>query len=41
MSAAYPNVFFNEGGFVEKRMNTKSKGKGAGAAVKGIGAVVK
>jgi|TARA_X000001388_G_C2219433_1_gene118651 hypothetical protein len=41
MSAAYPNVFFSEGGFVEKRMNTKSKGKGAGAAVKGMGAVVK
>tara|TARA_S200002703_G_scaffold29129_1_gene24978 strand:- start:523 stop:1602 length:1080 start_codon:yes stop_codon:yes gene_type:complete len=32
---------FSKGGFVEVRMNKKSKGKGAGASLKGIGAVVK
>ena len=32
---------FNEGGFVETRMNKNSKGKGAGAALKGMGKVIK
>ena len=41
MSAAYPNILFNEGGFVETRMNKNSKGKGAGAALKGMGKVIK
>ena len=40
MSAAYPNILFNEGGFVETRMNKNSKGKGAGAALKGMGKVI-
>ena len=38
--AAYPNILFNEGGFVETRMNKNSKGKGAGAALKGMGKVI-
>ena len=41
MSAAYPNILFNEGGFVETRMNKNSLGKGAGSAIKGIGKVIK
>ena len=41
MSAAYPNILFNEGGFVETRMNKNSLGKGAGSALKGIGKVIK
>jgi len=40
MSAAYPNILFNEGGFVETRMNKNSLGKGAGAALKGMGKVI-
>jgi len=32
---------FSKGGFVEVRMNKKSKGKGAGASLRGMGAVVK
>jgi len=32
---------FSKGGFVEVRMNTKSKGKGAGASLRGMGAVIK
>jgi len=41
MSAAYPNILFNEGGFIETRMNKNSLGKGAGSALKGIGKVIK
>ena len=41
MSAAYPNIGFNEGGFIETRMNKNSLGKGAGSALKGIGKVMK
>ena len=32
---------FNQGGFIETRMNTNSLGKGAGSALKGIGKVLK
>ena len=41
MSAAYPNIGFNEGGFIETRMNKNSLGKGAGSALKGMGKVIK
>ena len=41
MSKAYPNIFFDEGGFVETRMNKNSIGKGTGSTLRGIGKVIK